>query len=126
MNPQASNRIARALLQHVDRTFRHYYHQTLTDVVQDLRLHNVLQSGNPSPATLLEAIYQTGLLHMHSGSTLAEMSSVLGRFLGGTINVCIRCGGSISLKDLEQNPTLSLCTRCRAKKPQPAPNAVQN
>ena len=117
MKPQTSERIARALLHEVDRTFRRCYHQTLTDVVQDLRLHNVLQCGDPSPAMLLQAIHENGLLQMHSGTPLAQIHSVLHRFFGGTINICIRCGRSISLKDLERNPTISLCARCRAGKP---------
>ena len=117
MKPQASEKIARALLHEVDRTFRRCYHQTLTDVVQDLRLHNVLRSGDPSPEMLLRTIHQTGLLRMHSASTLAEIRAVLRRFLGGTIDVCTRCGHSISSNDLERNPKLCLCSACRAMQP---------
>lgn len=124
MKIQANEKIARALLSEVDLTFRRYYHQTLSDVVQDLRVHNILQSGDPSPERLLQTIHQTGLLEMRSASALIEMRSVLKRFVGGTISVCTRCGGSISLKDLEHTPTLSLCPRCQRKDPAKVPGEV--
>ena len=115
MKTHANERIARALLYEVDRTFRRCYHQTLTDVIQDLRLHDALRSGDPSPEMLLFTIHEAGLLRMSSSSTVLEMRAVLNRFVGGTINVCTNCGGTIALKDLEQHPTVTLCSRCRLR-----------
>ena len=113
MKPQANERIAKALLQKVDRTFQRCYHQSLTDIVQDLRMHNVLRSVDPSPRMLLKTIHCTGLLHMSSSSAILEMKTVVKRFVSGTINICTRCGKRISSKDLERDPTITLCTNCR-------------
>jgi hypothetical protein len=115
MNPHAHQRVARALLHEVDRTFRRYYHQTLTDVVQDLKLRNILRGEDQTPETLLLAIHRTGILQMNPSPTILEMETVLTRFVRGTVDVCTRCGDTIALKDLEQRPTLGLCSKCRAK-----------
>ncbi|HLE33244.1 MAG TPA: hypothetical protein VJB38_11620 [Bacteroidota bacterium] len=113
MKITTDEKLARALLHEMDVTFQRFYHQSLRDVVQDLAVHNVLRTPEPSPQTLLRAIRRTGILEMHSAPPLARMRDVLDRYTRGTLGTCTGCGRSIARKDLLHNPSGLLCSRCR-------------
>jgi len=114
-------KLARALLNEMDITFQRFYHQTLRDVVQDLTIHNVLKTAEPSPQTLLRTIRQTGILQMHSASPVARMRDVLDRYSRGTLGTCTGCGRPIARRDLLHHPSWLLCARCRKKQPNRVP-----
>lgn len=113
MKITSDEKLARALLHEMDITFQRYYHQSLRDVVQDLTVHNVLKTAEPSPQNLLRTIRRTGILDMHSGESIARMRDVLDRYTRGTLGTCAGCGRHIARKDLLHNPSGLLCSRCR-------------
>lgn len=115
MKITGDKKLERALLHEMDMTFQRFYHQTLRDVVQDLTVHNVLKTPEPSPETLLRTIRQTGILHMHSASPVARMRDVLDRYSRGTLGTCTACSHPIARKDLLHHPSGLLCTRCRKR-----------
>jgi len=115
MKITSDEKLARALLHEMDVTFQRFYHQSLRDVVQDLTVHKVLKSPEPSPQTLLRTIRQTGILHMHSADPIARMRDVLDRYSCGTLGTCTGCARPIARKDLLHHPSGLLCTRCRKK-----------
>jgi len=117
MRISSDEKLARALLREMDITFQRFYHQTLRDVVQDLTIHNVLKTSEPSPQTLLRTIRQTGILQMHSASPVAQMRDVLDRYSRGILGTCACCGRLIARKDLLHHPSWLLCTRCRKREP---------
>jgi len=117
MRITSDKKLARALLHEMDVTFQRFYHQTLRDVVQDLTIHNVLKTTEPSPQALLRTIRQTGILQMHSASPVARMRDVLDRYSRGQLGQCAGCGRSIARRDLLHHPSWLLCARCRKKHP---------
>ena len=108
--------VTRALLREVDLTFRRSYHQTLDDVIRDLRIRRVLGSPDPSATTILTALRQTGILEMNSGSTLAGLRRTLDRYAAGLLGICEDCHRPIAQKEIVHRPSLRLCARCRKKR----------
>ena len=115
MKITTDEKLARALLHEMDVTFQRFYHQTLRDVVQDLTVHNVLKTAEPSPQKLLRTIRQTGILQMHSASPVVRLRDVLDRYSSGTLGRCTSCSRRIARKDLLHHPSGLLCSRCRKK-----------
>ncbi len=122
MKITSDEKLARALLHEMDVTFQNVYHQSLSDVVQDLTLHKVLKSSEPSPRSLLRTIRQTGILQMHSATPIARMRELLDRYAKGTLGTCTGCGHTIARKELLHHPSELLCSRCRKRQPEPASN----
>lgn len=113
MKITSDEKLARALLHEMDITFQRFYHQSIRDIVQDLAVHKVLRTPEPSPQTLLRTIRKTGILEMHSAPPVALMRNVLDRYSQGTLGTCTGCGRQIARRDLLSNPAGLVCSRCR-------------
>jgi RNA polymerase-binding transcription factor DksA len=108
-----NQRIAKALLREIDITVQQYGRQTLQEVVQDLVVRNVLQSGHPSDDQVLRTIYQTGVLRMNAAPQMAELHSLLERYTRGQVGLCADCGRRIAASLLERFPRRAHCERCQ-------------
>ena len=113
MNPASLNRVKVALLRELEVTFQSRFHQHLAEVITDLRLHNIELSGEAKTDAALSVIQSSGILHLMSGPELGPLRGALERLRTGDFGLCARCGRKIALHELEQRPTMQMCSRCQ-------------
>lgn len=113
MNTASLNRVKVALLRELEVTFQSRFHQHLTEVITDLRVHNIERSGEAKTDEALSVIQSSGILHLMGGPELGPLRSALERLRAGDYGICARCGRKISLSELEERPTMQMCSRCQ-------------
>lgn len=113
MNTASLNRVKVALLRELEFTFQSRFHQHLTEVITDLRVHNIEPSGAAQADEALSVIHSSGILHLMSGPELGPLRSALERLRTGDYGICARCGRRIALHELEQRPTMQMCSHCQ-------------
>lgn len=106
-------RIKLALLKQLDQTLREQYHQSLSDVLTDLRIRNVLVEKNPTPEYVFELMLQTQVLGHRSGQNVTKVRQALERFTRGSFKTCARCGKEMPVEVLEHDPTADRCASCQ-------------
>jgi len=113
MNTESLNRVKIALLRELEVTFQSRFHQHLAEVISDLKVHNIERSGGAKADEVLSVIQSSGILHLMSGPELGPLRSALERLQTGDYGICARCGRKIALTELEQSPTMQMCSRCQ-------------
>ncbi|HAL57465.1 MAG TPA: hypothetical protein DCP63_13595 [Bacteroidetes bacterium] len=113
MNVADVTRVKQAMLQRVDLTLREQFHQSLTEVLTELRIRNVLTEKNPTPENVFEVLLQTHVLGYASDSKVLNLRDALERFTHGSFGSCSRCGRELPIELLEKDPTATTCPTCR-------------
>jgi|WetSurSiteA1Bulk_404760.scaffolds.fasta_scaffold24857_3 hypothetical protein len=113
MNTASLDRVKVALLRELEVTFQSYFHQHLTEVITDLRIHNVERPGVARTDEILSVIRSSGILQLMGGPELVTLRSAIERLSTGEYGLCVRCGRGIALHELEARPTTQYCSRCR-------------
>jgi RNA polymerase-binding transcription factor DksA len=109
------SRIKMAMLRQLDTTLRQNYHQTLVDVLNELRMRSVVSQPDPSPDKVFSVILQTHLLTYKSSRSVQQLREALERMARGKFGLCVRCGREISADMLLRDPTLPCCPLCQSK-----------
>lgn len=104
--------VQRSLLQELNLVMRHYFHQSIDDIMDELRcqLHCIQSSSQPD--VILKTIYQSGVLYQRSDKIVSQMRNAVARFVRGTYGLCSHCGGDIPVLQLMNTPTTDLCIAC--------------
>lgn len=113
MSTASLNRVKVALLRELELTFQSRFHQHLSEVITDLRVHNIERSGEAKSDEALSVIQSSGILQLMSGPELGPLRSALERLRTGDFGICLRCGRKIALHELEHRPTKQMCSRCQ-------------
>lgn len=108
------------LVQEVDKALQQTYRQSLKEVVQDLTLRHAFRSAHPSNTEILRTLYETGVLRMSGSSATGRLHAALGRFTRRAVGTCVRCGGSIEMRQLGTNAGTRLCAQCQRQHSKPA------
>jgi len=116
MNTQDFNRAKFSLLRELDVRFQRYYHERLSDVINDLRLHHVDIKPDPSADELISIISRNKILNFTTAAPMLELRETFDRLKHGTFGICVDCGKSISPETLEKWPTTKLCDHCSGQK----------
>ena len=116
MNAREYHRAYTSLLREVDARCQRYYHERLTDVVNDLRLHHIEIRPDPSAEELLSVISRNRILDFTTAAPMVELREAIDRLMRGTFGLCVDCGEGIPSETLEQHPTAKLCGRCNKQK----------
>jgi RNA polymerase-binding transcription factor DksA len=109
------SRIKLAMLRQLDTTLRQNYHQTLVDVLNELRMRSVVSQPDPSPDKVFSVILQTRVLTYKPSRSVQELREALERMARGKFGLCVRCGREISAESLLRDPTLPCCPLCQSK-----------
>ena len=107
------SRIKLAMLQKLDTTLRQNYHQTLIDVLNELRMRSVVSQPDPPPDKVFSVILQTHVLSYKPSRSVQQMRQALERMALGKFGLCTRCGREISADTLLHDPTQSYCQNCQ-------------
>ena len=108
-------RIKLAMIQKLDTTLRQNYHQTLIDVLNELRMRSIVSQPDPSPDKVFSVILQTHVLTYKPTPSVTQLREALERMTCGMYGLCVRCGKEISAEVLLRDPTASCCAFCCGK-----------
>ena len=109
------SRVKLAMLRQLDTTLRQNYHQTLIEVLNELRMRSVVSQPDPSPDKVFSVILQTHVLTYKSTPSVLRLREALERMTSGKFGLCIRCGREINVEALLGDPTVSCCSLCQGR-----------
>ena len=103
------------MLRQLDTTLRQNYHQTLVDVLNELRMRSIVSQPDPSPDKVFSVILQTRVLAYKPSRSVQQLREALERLTRGKFGFCVGCGKEISAEALLRDPTLPCCPFCQGK-----------
>jgi RNA polymerase-binding transcription factor DksA len=104
--------VQQSLLEELNLVMRHYFHQSVDEVLIDLHCRIRQIQCVSDPDTMLRGIYNSGVLYQRSDKIVSQMRNALSRFVHGTFGRCSSCGEEIPHPSLETTPTCDLCPQC--------------
>lgn len=104
-----------AMLRQLDTTLRQNYHQSLIEVLNELRMRSVVSQPDPSPEKVFSVILHTHVLTYKPAPSVLRLREALERMECGKFGLCIRCGREISVESLLNDPTLAFCSICQGR-----------
>ena len=102
-----------AMLHQLDATLRRNYHQSLLEVLNELRMRSIVPQPDPTPERVFSVILQTHMLPHTQGSESAVLRGALERIVRGKYGICIRCGKEIPVEILLREPSQPFCSLCQ-------------
>lgn len=108
-------RIKLAMLRQLDTTLRQNYHQSLIEVLNELRMRSIVSQPDPSPDKVFSVILETHVLTYKPAPSVMRLREALERMTRGKYGLCVRCGREIPAEALLNDPTLSYCTLCQSR-----------
>jgi RNA polymerase-binding transcription factor DksA len=109
------SQIKLAMLRQLDATLRQNYHQTLIEVLNELRMRSVVSQPDPSPDKVFRVILQSHVLTYKPTPSVLRLREALERMTCGKFGLCSRCGREITAEALLSDPTTSCCSLCQTK-----------
>jgi RNA polymerase-binding transcription factor DksA len=112
MNPDVMIRAEQSLLKELDSRLQSCWHESLQDVITDLRIHCVDVEPDAGSDKLISVIHSTRLLDFVNTQPLVEIRDTIQRIQQGTFGTCAVCGSEIPGEILESRPNARLCSAC--------------
>ncbi len=112
MNTHEFDRVKYSLLRELDVRFQRSYHERLSEVLNDLRLHHAEIKPDANADELISIIDRSRLLYFVSDPPIKELRATFDRLRTGTFGICELCGEMIPTELLEKTPTMNLCDAC--------------
>ena len=113
MDARVKIRAEQSLLKELDTRLQTSWHETLQDVITDLRVHWVDVKPNATADELISVIHTYRLLDFVNTQPLIEIRDTIRRIKQGTFGVCPGCGKEISAEVLASRPNTRMCAACR-------------
>lgn len=104
--------VQQSLLQELNLVTRYYFHQSIDDIMNELRCQSSCVQNTSHPDVILKTIYQSGILYQRSDKIVSQIRNAVARYVRGTYGRCAQCGGEIPLAQLMNTPSSDLCTAC--------------
>jgi RNA polymerase-binding transcription factor DksA len=104
--------VQRSLLGELNLVLKHYFHQNVNDIMNDLYCQSKNIDHTVDPDKVIRAIYRSGLLYQNSDKILSQIRNAVARFVHGEYGMCSKCGGEIASVQLMNAPTADLCSHC--------------
>ena len=115
MNMREFDRAKHSLLRELDARFQRYYHERLSEVINDLRIHHAEIKPDPDLDDLISVIDKNRILDFIPAPPMKELRETFARLKNGTFGFCVECGGKLPAEHLEKEPTTKLCSSCYAR-----------
>jgi RNA polymerase-binding transcription factor DksA len=112
MNTHEFDRVKYSLLRELDVRFQRSYHERLSEIINDLRLHHTEIKPDANADELISIIDRSRLLYFVSDPPMKELRATFDRLRKGTFGICELCGETIPTELLEKTPTMNLCDLC--------------
>lgn len=104
-----------AMLRQLDSTLRQNYHQSLIEVLNELRMRSVVSQPDPTPEKVFSVILHTHVLTYKPAPSVMRLREALERMECGKFGMCVRCGREISVETLLGDPTVACCSTCQVR-----------
>ena len=124
MDKETLQKINQSLVSEVEKIVWRNYHQTLSEVLNDLSVHRFSYVTSPAGNDALRVVSKSGVLDALTDERSRTVVETLRRLEKGTFGRCLRCVKELSASLLEQEPTARYCLACTQKQGQPAANTV--
>ena len=102
-----------AMLRQLDSTLQQNYHQTLVEVLNELRMRSVVSQPDPSPDKVFSVILQTHVLTFKPTPNVRRLKEALERMTRGEFGYCMQCGREIPSDILMRDTTVAVCSVCQ-------------
>jgi len=112
MNREIKNKVGEILLNEFDSLCKKYYHQTLDEVVTELRIRCIIARSTNDPVNLISDLYRSGVLNSYSDPVVMALRKAMQRYVFEVIDVCTHCNGTIPDEWLLKNPMIEYCSYC--------------
>jgi RNA polymerase-binding transcription factor DksA len=112
MNKVMMAEVKTKLVQDLDTVLYHYFHQTLDEVLMELRIRCLIGDQTSNPDSILTAIYRSNLLNTRSDIPVVQFKKAVYRAVNGLLGVCSNCNGPIPDQWLRTSPTVEFCSKC--------------
>ena len=103
-------RAEQTLLKELDARLQSQWHESLRDVITDLRIRWVDIKPDAKPDELISVIHSSRLLDFVTDKPLIEIRDAVNRITRGTFGFCVGCGNEIPAETLASKPTMTLCS----------------
>jgi RNA polymerase-binding transcription factor DksA len=115
MDAKMKIRAEQSLLRELDTRLQTSWHETLQDVITDLRVRWVDIKSDAGADELISVIHSYRLLDFVSTQPLIEIRDTIQRIKQGTFGLCVGCGEEISAEIIETHPNTKLCSACAGR-----------
>jgi len=115
MNGKKKNRLAEQLLDELNQFLQEFYHQTLEEVVTDLKIRCLIDSETDDPNSILVGIQQSGLFYQIKNDAANRIRNAIERYMNNEIGTCINCEQPIPEDWITRNPLVEYCSSCLVK-----------
>ncbi len=103
------------MLRQLDTTLRQNYHQTLLEVLNELRMRSVVTQPDLPPDKVFSVILQTHVLTYKPAPSVIHLREAMERMECGKFGLCVRCGKEITVETLLSDPTVLCCSLCEGQ-----------
>jgi RNA polymerase-binding transcription factor DksA len=103
------------MLRQLDATLQQNYHQSLIEVLNELRMRSVVSQPDPSPDKVFSVILQTHVLTYKPTPSVLRLREALERMTRGRFGFCECCGREIKTEILLRDPSASMCLLCQGR-----------
>ncbi len=101
-----------SLVHELNLVMQFYFHQSIDDIMDELRCQSHCIGNSSQPDAILKTIYHSGVLYQRSDKIVSQMRNAVARFVRGTYGLCLQCGGAIPQLQLLNTPTTDVCIDC--------------
>ncbi len=115
MAVQIHYQVQQSLLRELNLVTRFYFHQTVDDILTELRCQSNSFEHSSQPDSILKTIYHSGILYQRSDKIVSRLRNAIARYVHGSLGVCQFCGITIPPGQLMENPTSDACLKCVAE-----------
>jgi hypothetical protein len=112
MEKRNLERIKLSLLKQIDLLVWRSYHQTLVEMINELRVHRLNLPLKPSVDEIFGTLRKERMLEFSTQPGMKELRDAVDRMVEGTFGLCQHCGQEMEEKTLEQQPTIRYCRAC--------------
>ncbi|MCI0707983.1 MAG: hypothetical protein L0Y80_10930 [Ignavibacteriae bacterium] len=115
MKAQVLNKLKLILLKRVDVLIWREYHQTLSEVLNELYVRNLCVRPNLTIDETFLALRKHRILCHIPGPESKELQDAVERIVSGTYGFCQECKRELDEQELEEHPTRRHCAICEQR-----------
>lgn len=109
------NDVQQSLMHELNLVMRHYFHQNIDEVMNELHCQSTYVENTTKPDIVLKTIHQSGILFQRSDKIISQIRNAIARYANGTYGWCSQCSGKIPQAQLRHTPTCDRCPDCIQK-----------
>ncbi len=115
MHTRIKKQLGEKLLQEAGKILEKYCHQTLDEVINDLRIRCLIDRDAEDAVSLIYGLHASKLFYQLHSEAVVYVRDAMARFVNGEIGFCKNCNYTIPQEWLMRNPMIEYCSHCMVK-----------